>query len=96
MDRDEPLDAHTARARIRTIAMEGAVSYSTHALAQRLPERAMTTADCLNVLRGGWVDGVERPDDRGWRYTVCSAQMTVVVVFRSATEIRVVTAWRNK
>ncbi len=55
----------------------------------------MTTVDCENVLRGGVVRPGE--EERGsWRYQVETSRMTVVVAFRFANELVVVTAWRVK
>ncbi len=54
----------------------------------------MTTVDAVNVLRGG----VVRPgefENGTWRYRVQTRRMTVVVAFRSTTELTVVTAWRE-
>jgi hypothetical protein len=51
--------------------------------------------DAVNVLRGGVVEPAE--EERGtWRYRVRTANMTVVVAFRSKLDLVVVTAWRNK
>ena len=51
--------------------------------------------DAVNVLRAGIVDPAEF--DKGcWRYRVRTRLMVVVIAFRSETEIRVVTAWREK
>lgn len=53
----------------------------------------LTTVDCENVLRGG----VVRPGEYEhgtWRYRVETSRVTVVVAFRSESEIVIVTAWR--
>ncbi len=47
------------------------------------------------MLRAGTVDPAEF--EKGcWRYRVRTQRIVVVIAFRSVTEIRVVTAWREK
>ena len=54
----------------------------------------LTAVDCVNVLRGGvwdpphWEHGT-------WRYRVRAGRLCVVVAFRSATALVVVTTWRE-
>ena len=88
----EPLDPAQAKALIRKILEGGTVSFSSHAL-DELAADALTTVDCVNVLRGGVVEpaGWERGS---WRYRVRTARICVVVAFRSETALAVVTAWR--
>jgi hypothetical protein len=88
----EPLDPAAARALIRTILDGGTVSFSRHAL-EELRADDLITIDAVNVLRGGVVAPGEL--ERGtWRYRVRTARLVVVVAFRSATELVVVTGWR--
>ena len=54
----------------------------------------LTTVDCENVLRGGVVRPGEY-ENGTWRYRVETSKITVVVGFRSAQELMVVTAWRS-
>jgi hypothetical protein len=55
----------------------------------------LTMVDCINVLRGGWVEPGER--ERGsWRYRVRTARICVVVAFRSESKLAIVTAWRER
>lgn len=70
------------------------MGFSNHAL-RELANDDMTTADCMNVLRGGIV---EQPEwERGsWRYRVRTNRMCVVVAFRSERHLVVVTAWRKQ
>lgn len=85
-----PDDAKTL---IRSILQDGVVSFSPHA-EKALKDDDMTTVDAVNVLRGGVV---RTPDfeKNTWRYRVQTGRMTVVVAFRSETELVVVTAWRG-
>jgi hypothetical protein len=90
----EPLTPDEARRLIKTIIAEGVVTFRVHAKA-RLAERSMDSVDVVNVLRAGVVQEPEM-EDGTWRYRVCTMRMTVVVAFRSKTELVVVTAWRNE
>lgn len=70
------------------------MAFSGHAL-DALADDELSTVDAVNVLRAGIVDPAEF--EKGcWRYRVRTPRMVVVIAFRSATEIRVVTAWREK
>ena len=90
----EPLDPWVARRIIRGILASGQVGYSSHALEEMAKDR-LTHDDVVNVLRGGLVEPPEF--DRGtWRYRVRTNRIFVVIVFRSETELHVVTAWRVK
>ena len=89
---DEPIAPDAARKLIRHILQAGHFTYTKHSKDEMLADD-LTTVDCENVLRGG----VVRPGEyeRGtWRYRVETSRVTVVVAFRSATELVVVTAWR--
>lgn len=91
---DEPVKPDRARRLIREILEGGQVAFSGHAL-DALADDELSTVDAVNVLRAGIVDPAEF--EKGcWRYRVRTPRMVVVIAFRSATEIRVVTAWREK
>ncbi len=88
----EPLDPAAAKRLIRQIIEAGTMSFSKHAL-EEMADDDLTTVDCVNVLRGGIVEPPEL--ERGsWRYRVRTARICVVVVFRSETQLVVVTVWR--
>ncbi len=91
---EEPLDPAPAEQLILEILSSGTVDFSGHAL-EEMGNDDLTTVDCTNVLRGGWV---EHPEfKRGsWRYRVRTARICVVIAFRSETKLVVVTAWREK
>ena len=90
----DPLEPAVARQWIRRIIAEGTVTFSAHAL-EEMGKDEMTTVDCGNVLRAGVVEPPEL--ERGsWRYRVRTSRMCVVVAFRSSTELKVVTAWRER
>jgi Domain of unknown function (DUF4258) len=89
----EPLDPTRARILIRRILKGGHVRFSSHA-EDEMRKDDMTTVDVENVLRGGVVEPAEF--ERGaWRYRVRTSRMYVVVAFRSAQALTVVTAWRQ-
>ncbi len=98
MDR-EPFDDVAARKKAKEIVLGGGtVSYSTHAR-EEMAADDLDEADVRNVIRGGWVEFSEKREHRGlhsWRYRCTTGTITVVVAFRSESEIRVVTAWREK
>jgi hypothetical protein len=89
---DEPLGPYAAKQLIRQILQTGRFTYSKHSRDEMLADD-LTTLDCENVLRGGVVRPAEF--ERGtWRYRVETSRITVVVAFRSANEVVIVTAWR--
>ena len=90
----EPLDPAEAKKRIRSILDTGVVVPSGHAL-EEMEKDNLTLVDCINVLRGGWVEPAEW--ERGtWRYRVRTARICVVVAFRSESKLAIVTAWRER
>lgn len=54
----------------------------------------MSSTDCINVLRCGWVAGAELQNG-SWRSRVETQRMAVEIALRSATTLNIVTAWRN-
>jgi len=90
----EPLEPNRARRLIRDILAKGSVSFSGHS--EKAPaDDDLSTVDAVNVLRGGAVEPAEF-ENGSWRYRVRTRRMAVVIVFRSESEIAVVTAWREK
>jgi hypothetical protein len=55
----------------------------------------LDAVDVDNVLRGGVVEPGEY-ENGSWRYRVRTDRITVVIAFRSGSELVVVTAWRIK
>lgn len=90
----EPLEPNRARRLIGEILDKGSVSFSGHA-EKALADDDLSTVDATNVLRGGVFELAEF-ENGSWRYRVRTQRMVVVVVFRSASEVVVVTAWREK
>ncbi len=79
---EEPLDPGPARQLIREIIETRDVRFSSHAL-QEMAADDLTTVDCVPEYERGT-----------WRYCVCTNRITVVVAFRGATALTVVTTWR--
>jgi len=89
----EPYDAGTAKSLIRRILTGGRVAFGTHA-DKEMAKDQLGKLDLTNVLRAGAVS-VNCFDGTHWRYTVETAMICVVILFRGEKEIRVVTAWRK-
>ena len=93
----EPLRATDARQLIRSILGRGgeaAVHFTTHALAAMAKDE-LGTVDCVNVLQAGVVEEAELTNG-AWRHRVRTQRMAVVIEFRSASAVVIVTAWRFK
>ena len=91
---NEPLDPPKAKDLIRAILESGEVRASNHAL-DEMAKDDLTMVDCVNILRGGWVEPAEF--EKGtWRYRVRTQRICVVVAFRSEAKLVIVTAWREK
>ena len=92
----EPLSPTQAKALARKILKEGLYAFSGHAEQEMEKEKPpLTQPDCVNVLRGGAYEPGEW-ENGSWRYRAHTARITVVITFRSKTELLVVTAWRNR
>lgn len=85
---------------LRRLLEEGETTWTTHAK-KELEKDHLTMVDAVNVMRGGTVEEAEL-ENGSWRYRVRTQHITVVVAFEGdedtdmATEIVVVTAWRNR
>jgi hypothetical protein len=85
---------------LRRLLDEGETTWSTHA-EDELRKDGLTMIDAVNVIRGGVVEEAEF-ENGSWRHRVRTPRITVVVAFDgdedtdTATEIVVVTAWRNR
>ena len=91
---DEPLPPGDAKRLLVDLIENGTVTFSKHAR-EEMAKDGLNDQDALNVLRGGVVEPGEF-ENGSWRYRVRTSRMTCVVAFRSETEARIVTAWRNK
>ena len=92
MAASDPLDQNTVKRLIRDCITRDSLRWSNHAL-ERIPERGLTTVDCVNALKSGAVEPPEW-ENGSWRYRVRSGKIAVVIAFRGAREMTVITAWR--
>jgi hypothetical protein len=90
----DPLRPDAAKRRIVECLSRGVVSPSKHAC-EEMQNDNLGIVDCINVLRAGVVEEPEQVNGT-WRYRVRTAQIVVVVAFRSETHLRIVTAWRQR
>lgn len=97
MDVRARLAANAARKLIGEILRSpaGRVTYSRHAR-EEMKKDDLTEVDVVNVLRGGRITEPAEEQDGTWRYRVHTEKIWVVVAFRSATELVVVTVWRKR
>jgi hypothetical protein len=90
----KPLKPPDARKLAREIVENGTVEFSGHAR-EEMAKDELETTDCLNLLRAGVCQPPEFINGE-WRYRITTQRICVVMVFASATRLRVVTAWRIK
>jgi len=91
---NEPLPAPEVRRLARSIVVAGTVIYSDHALAEMAKDK-LTKADIEGVLRSGSA-GEGEWEHGSWRYQVWTRGIVVVIAFRSASSLVIVTAWRKR
>jgi hypothetical protein len=87
-----PLKAAEAKALAREIFESGVVEVSSHAI-DEMRSDDLETVDCVNLVRAGIFEPPEYVN-REWRYRVHTSRICIVIVFRSAERLRIVTAWR--
>ena len=92
--RYQPMKPQDAKLLARSIVETGMVEVSAHAETEMANDDLQVT-DCINMLRAGVFGGPE-PHDNEIRYRVETARMCVVITFRSADRVRIVTAWRKR
>ena len=91
----EPLSAVEVHQLVRHILRAGRYILPRHAR-ERCEERNMSEIDCINVARGSLdIVGEFHGTAKGWRYTISTQAMGVVVKFPSADSMVVITAWRT-
>jgi hypothetical protein len=86
-------DPHEARRLIRAALTKGAVSFCRPAR-DAMEEDEVTAVEVTGALRAGVVHEAEH-EGGDWRYHIRTPRTTVVVAFRSESEVVVVTVWRN-
>jgi len=88
-----PLDKAEAVKLALKIVLGETVTYSTHAL-DEMDKDNMTDTDVRNVLRAGTMPNEAELVKGSYRYRMVTRKFAVVFVFRSETELKIVTAWR--
>lgn len=99
---EEPFDAATAQRCIRAILDGPGMTVFTRCAKEEFLENDMTSADAVNVLRGGHVAKAARTAS-GWRYRAETRRMSVEFSFRGQerdataepNELVIESAWRN-
>lgn len=94
VDFGQALPESVAKSYIQAILDEGNVAYSKHA-EEEMAKDHLTTVDVVNVLRGGSI-GPPEWENGSWRYRVQTQKMCVVVAIRSESELKIVTAWKER
>ena len=88
------LQPNEARRLARRVVEHGDVEVSGHAQ-EEMANDDLHTTDCVNLIRAGVFEPAEHINGQ-WRYRITSNRMCVIITFKSATRLRVVTAWRIK
>ena len=100
---EEPFDQETARRYVLAILEGPGMTVFTRAVKEALLSNDMTSADAVNVLRGGHITrGARTPS--GWAYRAHTRRMNVTFSFRGQerdaaaepNELVLDNAWRNK
>jgi hypothetical protein len=91
---DEPLDRVAAKRLVAEIMENGTWVVSPHAR-EEMAKDDMSDQDAINILRAGVYGEAEWENGR-WRYRAWTARMVVIFQFESETELRLITAWRDR
>lgn len=91
---NEPLTPRAAQTLARQILANGNTVFSQHALDEMMKD-GLTTPDAINTIRAGAYQLAEL-EHGSWRHRIQTQRMTFVIVFRSETELVVVTGWRHR
>lgn len=90
----EPFNRNQAKKLIQVICLEGTITLSRHA-EQELAKDDLTTDEALRALRAGRILEEPEMENGTWRYRVHTTEMVVVVVFKSESKLKIITAWRK-
>jgi len=95
-DITEQLPNAQARRLAKKILRKGSTTFTRHAR-QEMENDDLLETDVVNTISGGIISEPGELGHRGdWCYRIRTERITVVIMFRSATEIVVVTAWRER
>jgi hypothetical protein len=91
---NEPLPSSEVRRLAKALVVGGTVIYSDHALIEMGKDK-LTKPEVERVLRAGSAGDGEW-ENGSWRYQMGTPGIVVVIAFRSATALVIVTAWRKR
>ncbi len=95
-DVTEQLPGGQALRLAKTIIRNGSTVFTRHARDEMEDDDLLET-DVVNAISGGVISEPGELGHRGdWCYRVRTGRVTVVIMFRSAEEMVVVTAWRER
>jgi hypothetical protein len=95
-DVSDQLSGAKGRELARKILREGSTVFTRHAR-QEMEKDDLLETDVVNAISGGLITEPGELGHRGdWCYRIRTERMTVVLMFRSTTELVVVTAWRER
>lgn len=91
---DDPLSRQDAVKLALEIVLHGNITYSIPHALDEMEKDGMEDLDVRNVLRAGRMP-VDAELIRGsWRYRMVTRKFAVIFIFRSTSELKVITAWR--
>ena len=95
-DISDRLSGARARELARRTLREGSTVFTHHAR-QEMEKDDLLETDVVNAITGGLITEPGELGHRGdWCYRIRTDRVTVVFMFRSTTELVIVTAWRQR
>jgi hypothetical protein len=95
-DITDQLSKAQARRLAKKVLREGSTVFTRHARHEMENDDLLET-DVANTISGGLITEPGELGHRGdWCYRIRTKRITVVFMFRSTTELVVVTAWRER
>ena len=95
-DVSRQLPGEQARRLAKKILKEGSTVFTRHAR-QEMENDDLLETDIVNAIGAGVITEPGELGHRGdWCYRVRTQRITVVIMFRSSTEMVVITAWRER
>ena len=95
-DVSEQLPGEQARRLAKRVLKDGSTVFTRHAR-REMEDDDLFETDVVNTISGGMISEPGELGHRGdWCYRIRTQKITVVFMFRSAAELVVVTAWREK
>jgi hypothetical protein len=95
-DISRQLPREQARRLAKLILREGSTVFTRHAR-QEMENDDLLETDIVNTIGAGMITEPGELGHRGdWCYRIRTERITVVIMFRSRTELVVVTAWRER